>query len=48
MSKHHKIVWPLAARELGALHLVPALGVMAGVSGEGISTQHHAGTGLLD
>lgn len=48
MSKHPKIVWPLAPGELGALQLVPALGVMARVSGEGIGTQHHAGTGLLD
>lgn len=29
MSKHHKIVWPLAPGEWGALHLVPALVVRA-------------------
>lgn len=48
LSKHHNIVQPLAPGEFGAIQLVPALGVVAGVNGEGISTQHHAGTGVLD
>lgn len=48
MSNHHIIVRLHGPGELGALQLVLALGVMAGVGGEGFVARHHAGTGLLD